>query len=200
MEYRKSNKRARNYTIRVFMTLVVFLAITNHTSLYAVEPGHKDELVGCVFSLEKKRIKFAAYQPQIGNKPLCRKLSEATGTTYFSLDLVDKPLRERLLKVTVSPIKQIGGEFQSTDPIVSFKIVSSPSGVVDFEHDFQGVKGQYRLNVVNETDNTQGSFDFEVGVKEFKWTGKFGQRVAFGMFGVFALFGLGYLAFRKKKT
>ena len=68
MEYRKSNKRARNYVTRVFMTLVVFLAITNHTSLYAVEPGHKDELVGCIFSLEKKRIKFAAYQPNISRR------------------------------------------------------------------------------------------------------------------------------------
>ena len=169
MEYRKSNKRAHNYAIRVFMILVAFLVITNHTSLYAEEVGHKEELVGCIFSLEKKRIKFAAYQPNIGNKRLCRKLPEVTGTTYFSLDLVDKPLRERVLKVKVTPIMQGDGAIQSVSPVVSFEVVSSPSGVVDFEHDFKGAKGRYRLEVANEMDNTQGSFEFEVGAKEFKW-------------------------------
>jgi len=199
VEYRKSNKRAHNYAIRVFMILVAFLVITNHTSLYAEGVGHKEELAGCIFSLEKKRIKFAAYQPNIGNKRLCRKLPEVAGTTYFSLDLVDKPLRERVLKVKVTPITQGDGEIQTVSPVVSFEVASSPSGVVDFEYDFKGAKGRYRLEVADEMDNTQGSFEFEVGAKEFKWEGKFGQRVAFGFFGVLVLLSLGYLAMRRRK-
>ncbi|OUR85661.1 hypothetical protein A9Q85_07595 [Cycloclasticus sp. 44_32_T64] len=200
MEYRKSNKRARSYATRVIMTLVAFLAITSHTSVYAQKAGSQEELVGCIFSLEGKRILFAAYQPHIDNKRLCRKLPGATGATYFSLDLVDKPLRERALKIRVTTIKQGDTDLQSASPIVDFEVASSPSGVVDFEHDFNGAKGHYRLEVINEMDNTQGGFNFEVGAEEFKWKGKFGQRVAFGMFGGFALVGLGYLAFRKKKA
>ena len=203
MAYRNSNKRVRDYVIRVFVTLVAFLAITNQTNVYAEAEaegvGHKDELVGCIFSLDQKRITFAAYQPSVDNKRLCRKLSEATGTTYFSLDLVDKPLRERVLQIKVTPIMKVDDEFKSNSPVVSFEVSSSPSGVVDFEHDFQGVDGWYRLDVINEQDHTQGSFEFEVGVKEFRWEGKFGQRVAFGFFGFLVLLSLGYLAMRKKK-
>jgi len=182
------------------MTLVAFLAIASHTSVYAQEKGSKDELTGCIFAVEKKRIKFAAYQPQINNKSLCRKLPETTGTTYFSLDLADKPLRKRALEIKVVPIKKSDDKFQTITPIVNFEVTSSPTGVVSFEYDFQGAEGRYRLEVVNKQDNTKGSFEFEVGAKEFKWEGKFGQRVAFGFFGFLVILSLLYLARRKNKT
>ena len=200
MESRKINKRTRNYAIRVFMTLVVFLAIASHTSVYAdQQAGSEDQLTGCVFSLEKKRIKFAAYQPQINNKSLCQKIPETTGVTYFSLDLVEKSLREQVLMIKVTPISKAGGELQE-NAIVDFAVSSSPTGVVSFEHDFKGAEGRFRLDVINEMDNTKGSFVFEVGVKEFKWEGKFGQRVAFGFFGFLVILSLLYLSRRNKKA
>jgi len=196
LEYRKSNTRTRSYKTRVFMTLVLFFAIMNHALLYAQEK----ERLGCVFSLEKTLIHFTAYQPHINNTRLCRKLPEATGITYFSLDLMDKALRKLDLNIKVTSIGQQGdGEFQTLSPIVDFKISSSRSGVVAFEHDFKGFGGRYRLDVTNEADNTQGSFVFEVGIKEFKWTGKFGQMVAFGLFALFGLVILGYITFFRKK-
>lgn len=203
MEYRKSNKRYRSYATRAFMALVVFLAITNYNQVYAAEvASHKEQLEsGCTFRVDEKRINFSAYQPKNSPKSLCNKFPLTTGITYFSLDLLDKPLMERALKLKITPVKEGDGagdgELQT---VMYYEVSSSPTGVVSFEHDFEGVGGVYRLDVVNEKDNTQGSFKFEVGAKAFEWDDKFGQKVAFGIFGAFAIFILGYLVLRKKKS
>jgi hypothetical protein len=184
------------------MTLVVFFVWANYNPVEAGEiASHKEEKESaCSFKVGKERVNFTAYQPRVNHMALCRKIPEATGVTYFSLDLIDKVLPERALKLKITPISQGGGELQTISPVMSFEVSSSPGGVVSFEHDFQGGLGRYRLDVVNEMDSTQGSFEFEVGEKELKWSGKFGQKVAFGMFGAFALFILGYISLRKKKT
>jgi len=202
VEYRIINKRTRSYAIRVFMTLVVFLAITSLGVVHAAQVhSHKDQSEsGCTFSVGKGRINFSAYQPQNSHKGLCSKFPAETGVTYFSLDLLGDQLQKQALKVKITPVKKGEDDSQSANSVMNFEVVSSPAGVLSFEHDFQGAKGHYRLDVINEVDNTQGSFNFEVGAKEFEWDSKFGQKVAFGLFGIFALCGLGFVAMRKMKA
>jgi len=201
VEYRISKKRTRSYAIRVFMTLVAFLAIANNSPVHAGEVvSHKEEQESfCSFSVNEKRINFTAYQPHLSHKRLCSKFPDATGITYFSLDLFDGPLSEQALKVNITPITKGAAEDQSASPVLSVDIASSPSGVITFEYDFKGAGGFYRLDIVNEEGNAQGGFNFEVGAKEFEWDGKFGQKVAFGIFGFIAVSALIHITTRKKK-
>jgi len=184
------------------MTLIAFIAIANTNQVYAgqVASQRDERQSSCSFKMDKESINFSAYQPHINNKSLCTKFPETTGITYFSLDLLDEKLRGRVLQVKVTPITQVGGELQTSKPVVSMEITSSPTGVVTFDYDFKGNIGRYRLDVLNELDNTQGSFEFEVGAKEFEWGGKFGQKVAFGIFGAFAVFMLSARLMRKNKA
>jgi len=184
------------------MTLIAFIAIANANQVYAEQvASHRDEQQSsCSFKMDKGIINFSAYQPHINHKSLCRKFPGETGITYFSLDLLDEKLRGRVLQIKVIPIMQGDGELQTSKPVVSMEITSSPTGVVTFEYDFKGATGRYRLDVLNEVENTQGSFEFEVGAKEFEWDSKFGQKVAFGVFGVFAIFMLSARLMRKNKA
>jgi len=201
VEYRISKKRTRSYAIRVFMTLVAFLAIANNNPVHAGEVvSHKEEKESfCSFTVDNKRINFTAYQPHVNHTRLCNKFPATTGITYFSLDLFDEPLAERALRVNITPTMKDGTEDPAASPVMSVEVASSPSGVLTFEYDFKGAEGFYRLDVINEKDNATGGFKFEVGAKEFKWDGKFGQKVAFGIFGFIATFGLIHIAMRKKK-
>lgn len=127
----------------------------------------------CVFRLAGKRIHFTAYQPRrIGDsavaETLCRKLPETTGVTYFALDLVDEPLRKLPLYVEITPLGS-GEEDTGLSPVVDLDMGIKPLGVVSFKHDFHGARGRYRVDVIDQTDHTRGSFVFEVGARERKW-------------------------------
>lgn len=201
MEYRKRNMRTRKYTARAFMVLVVFFTLSVSNSVYAELPSHKQgELSNCFFKIGGKGVNFTAYQPGGGDGKLCGKLPQTRGVTYFSLDMTSRSQRNQLINVKLSPLVKADDKLlTATDPTLSFEVVTPPSGVVTFNHDFKGSAGKYRLEVFNRDDNTQGNFDFEVGSKEFKWGGKFGQMVAFGVFGVLALAWLIHITFFRKK-
>jgi len=184
------------------MALVVFLTMSISNSVYAEKlPSHKKgELSNCFFMVAAKGINFTAYQPKSGNGKLCRKLPQTRGVTHFTLDMTSRSQRNQLINVKLSPLIKTGDQLQTaTDPVLSFELVTPPSGVVTFNHDFKGSAGKYRLEVSNQEDNSQGNFDFEVGAKEFKWGGKFGQMVGFGIFGVLAFTWLIYITFFRKK-
>jgi len=170
-------------------------------SVYAEIPSHKKgELSNCFFMVADKGINFTAYQPRGGEGKLCRKLPKISGITHFALDMTSRSQRDKSLNIKISPLMKTGDKLEvATDPILSFGVVTPASGVVTFNHDFKGSAGMYRLEVLNQDDNTQGNFDFEVGAKAFKWGGKFGQMVGFGVFGVLALSWLIYVTFIRKK-